>query len=292
MKTIPVTENHQRSPSALHFMARAFLPSPGLPRDGTFAPLVERWTGLQIRPQHLAAFRAATQSSTQDDISILYPHVLGFRLQMALLTHRAFPFPIWHALQIRNQLTRHRKLHTGDVLDLQTMAHQFRRVDKGVEVDLRSTLLRDSECIWESTVTYFYRGQSAPTPVDAASPSAPTLCDAPVLAQFQMPTHGGWQFGALTGDYNGIHWASWYARRFGFRSAFLHPQRVAGLCLAKLAAPQSEAQRLDLWIKGPLPYGADVTLRAGQRDGALQFGLSLADDSRMALVGSWRAAPH
>jgi hypothetical protein len=62
------------------------------------------------------------------------------------------------------------------------------------------------------------------------------------------------------------------------------------LCLARLRGPQSDAQTLDLWIKGPVFYGAEVVLSAVNGDGGLQFGLALAGDPRTAIAGAWRGA--
>src|SRR6185369_10158497 len=49
---------------------------------------------------------------------VLFPQVVGFRLQMALLTHPAYPLPIWTALQVRNRLVRHVHVDPGEKLDL------------------------------------------------------------------------------------------------------------------------------------------------------------------------------
>jgi len=268
-------------------MARAFVPSPGLPTGGSLPHITQRWAGLRIEPAHVAAFRATTGERGDEPISVLYPHVLGFRLQMALLTHPAFPLPIWRALQIRNRLVRQREIRCGEVLDLETRTGAHRWVAKGVEIDLHSRLSRGSDCVWYSEATYFYRGRFGDSAVEVPPP-APELSGAPAVAQFQMPAGGGWRFGQLTGDYNGIHWWPWYARRFGFPAAFAHPQRVASLCLAHLPRRDSVAQTLELWIKGPVFYGAHVALFAEQRGDAQRFGLSIDGDPRMALIGCWR----
>lgn len=282
-----ILERHQRAPSAFAFMARAFLPSPGLAPVGVVPHIVQRWEGLRIEAGHLAAFRRASGLAEEDCVSVLYPHVFGFRLQMALLTHRAHPLPIWNALQIRNRLTRHRHFHAGERLDLETRTGAHRIVDKGIEIDLHSQLMRGSECCWESEVTYFYRGRYG-SPSGDVPAEAPKLAQAPVIERFSMPHGGGWHFGSLTGDYNGIHWANWYAQRLGFRAAFPHPQRVAGMCMARLRGPQSEAQTLRLWIKGPLFYSATVALNAAAIHQGVEFGLSLHGDQRVALSGQWQ----
>jgi hypothetical protein len=285
--TRQIIERHRRAPSAIAFMASAVLPSPGLGRDSALPSLVQRWEGLRIKAGHLAAFRRACGLGEEHGISVLYPHVFGFRLQMALLTHRAYPLPIWSALQVRNRLVRHCHFHAGERLDLETSIGAHRAVDKGIEIDLRSRLLRGTTCCWESEVTYFYRGRYGSPAVGSAA-AAPTLAEAPVVERFGMPRGGGWRFGSLTGDYNGIHWATWYARRLGFRAAFLHPQRVVGMCMARLRGPESEAQSLQLWIRGPLFYGANVSLRAATDTGGVSFGLSLDGDDRFALLGQWQ----
>jgi hypothetical protein len=283
-----ILERHDKAPSALAYMARAFLPSPGLAPGSALPDIVQRWEGLRIDAAHLAAFHRASGLFEEDGVSVLYPHVLGFRLQMALLTHRAYPLPIWNALQIRNRLIRHRRFRPGERMDLETRIGAHRVVDKGIEIDSHNRLLRGAECCWESEITYFYRGRYG-TPAGGSSADAPTLAGAAVVDRFSMPRGGGWHFGTLTGDYNGIHWAKWYARRFGFRAAFPHPQRVAGMCLARVRGPESEAQTLKLWIKGPLFYGARVVLNGSTIPQGVEFGLSLDGDQRAALLGQWRA---
>ncbi len=281
-------ERHRKTPSALAFMPRAFLPAAGLAESGAVPRITQRWEGLRIDAEHLKAFCRATGLPEHGYASILYPHVIGFRLQMALLTHRAFPLPVWIALQIRNRLVQHRHLRVGERFDLETRIGTSRIVDKGIEIDLVSRLMHETNCCWESEVTYFFRGRFG-SPAGVSSAAAPDLAQAPVVDRFTIVSGGGWNFGALTGDYNGIHWANWYARRLGFRAAFPHPQRVAGMCLARLAGPPSEAQTLQLWIKGPLFYGTEVALSAATDHRGTRFGLSLESDHRFALSGLWRA---
>jgi len=285
--TRDIVEHHAKAPSALVFMARAFLPSPGLGPDGSVPSIMQRWEGVRIDSGHLASFRRACGAAGEDEAGVLYPHVLGFRLQMALLTHRAFPLPVWGALQIRNRLVQHRSLSSGERFDLETRVGANRVVESGVEIDLCSRLVRGPDCAWESVVTYYFRGRFG-LASRASPPPAPDLTRALVVERFSMPRGGGWHFGTLTGDYNGIHWSNGYARRFGFPAAFPHPQRVANLCLARLQRPASEKQTLRLWIKGPLFYGAEVVLKATAGPGKVEFGLSLEGDSRPALSGCWQ----
>lgn len=288
MSEFPV-ECHYREPSVLRFFLRAAIPSRGFVADDGFPVLGVRWVGLRVDQPQLQAFHRATGVSVTDGVPVLYPHVFGFRLQLALLTHPVFPLPIWNALQIRNRLVRHRCFDHRQRLDMDARVDAYRVLEKGVEVDVLCRLTDGRLCFWESLITYFYRGRFGVADAGASKVSSPSLSDAVEMARFVMPEGGRWNFGRLTGDYNGIHFASWYARRFGFKAAFLHPQRVVGLCQARLNGPKTDAQTLELWIKGPVYYGAEVVLSAvADCDDALRFGVSLAGDPRGALVAVWR----
>lgn len=100
----------------------------------------------------------------------------------------------------------------------------------------------------------------------------------------------------LTGDYNGIHLFDCYARRFGYRSAFHHPQLIVAQCLTRLAPAEDWPQKLDLWLRGPIPYGAALRLCAERGATGVVFSLHVDADCRPAIVGGQRCgqeeAPH
>ncbi|HXD40258.1 MAG TPA: hypothetical protein VN649_06830 [Ramlibacter sp.] len=284
-----IVEGYRRAPSALNFMSRALRRSPGLARGAVIPPIAVQWNGVRIEPAQLEGFCRDTGLRADAGVPVLFPQVVGFRLQMALLTHPAYPLPIWTALQVRNRLVRHVHVEPGEILDLRTHVGEQRTVEKGIEVDLVSRLMRGPVCCWEGRTTFFHRGRfGMPSSLEPRAVS-PDLSEVPPVDRFRMPGGGGWAFGKLTGDYNGIHCWNWYARRFGFPKAFPHPQRVAAMCQSRLAGPDTEAQTLDLWIKGPVFYGAEVGLNAVDGEEGLRFGLSLEGDARSALLGHWRA---
>lgn len=275
-----------RPPSAWHFMARALLPKPrrsDLPALGLALP------PLRPAQAELDAYLRLTGLPQDGPLPLTWPQVWGFRLQMALLTDRAFPLPIWSALQVRNRLLQHAPVHAGEAYARATRVAGRRRLDKGVEIDLHSAL-HDAQgtLVWESLTTFYWRGRGSPTP-DAPSPlAASPAVEAEVIARWPSGQGSGWHFGALTGDYNGLHWNDAYARAFGFARAFHHPPRIAGQCLARLPAVlDAPAQRLDLWIKGPVFYRTDLALRARHEGPDCHFALQAGGDPRPALVGHW-----
>jgi acyl dehydratase len=219
------------------------------------------------------------------------------------VTHPAYPLSIWQALQIRNHLLLHRPLVPGEVLNLETRLGGVRVLDKGVEIDVVSTAhagpaahaepaahaVPAGERVWEGLTTMYYRGRFGAPQAPSPLAQAPPVPDAR-LAGWTTPARGGLRFGLLTGDYNPIHWLGPYARVFGFRRAFHHPQAVLGQCLARLAPPAAPyPHRLDVWIKGPVYYGSAVELRAAAEAEGSAFALIPLSDGRPALLGRWRA---
>jgi hypothetical protein len=229
----PGEKTLHRAPSAAWFMLRALLPKA---RAGDLGSLTLRLAPMRPDPRDLEAYHRLTGQREGAALSIVWPQVWGFRLQMALLTGRAFPFPIWSALQVRNRLLQHEPVSAHGRYARAVRARPARRLDKGVEVDLHSTLHDEQGVLaWESLTSFYWRGAGGAARSDAPSPRAESpQIDTDILARWPSGAGSGWRFGALTGDYNGLHSSDAYARAFGFARAFHHPPRVAAQCLAHL----------------------------------------------------------
>jgi hypothetical protein len=126
-----VVKSHRWPPSALSYMARALLPSPGFRPGEKFPTIAEVWSGAFITSNHIQQFREATDL---DETSILFPHAFGFRALMATLTNRKFPLPIWNALQIRNHLVAYRRFEGGRRYDIETRAGDQRIFEKSKSI--------------------------------------------------------------------------------------------------------------------------------------------------------------
>lgn len=281
-----VTLVFDRPPSALRYMLRAARP---VTRQRGMMPRIEAvWAGHRVAPQELAAFLRATGLPAGRYLPLLYPQTFGFRLVMAVLTHPSLPFPIWNLLQTRNHLVQRRPIAIGADLDFETRVSAMRHLDKGTEIDLHTTVSVAGALAWESVVTFYARGRFGRPEQPSPRARTPSVTG-PLVAAWSMHDGQHWRFGRFTGDYNGIHLWSWYARRFGFPRALYHPSRVLGECLARLPRPgEHEPQRLDAWLRGPVPHGADVRLQASIESDATTFAL-YAVDERPCLVGRlWR----
>ena len=306
----------RRRPSALAFMARVVRTSPGV-RRGSVPAIGARWRH-SVDPGELARFLALSGLPGEQTLPLLYPHTIGFPLHMAILTQPAFPLPIWRMLQVRNRILQHRPLAQDATLDIAVEVAGHRVLDKGAEFDLRTSVRDGSGLAWESVNTFYARGRYGAPTVDAAVPAAPKLVSveanatetragtsarvagvtpepkvsAGETASWRLPLRGGWQYGGLSGDFNPLHLWNGYAKKLGYARAFLHPQRVLGHCLARLPQADGEgAVGLDTWLKGPVFYGAEVTLRHAQDDGGAVFALHVEGDVRPAIVGRLSCQP-
>lgn len=217
----------------------------------------------------------------------LFLHALAFRLQMAVLTHPALPVPIWRMLQVRDQLHDLLPASAGDELELDCRTRAQRLLPKGIEIDLHTTVRRDDVLIAESLNTFYARGSFAAGPdgYDDPPPAAPAPAVTQPIAAWQLPAGGGLRFGALTGDYNGVHLSDTYARVMGFRRAFFHPLRMVAQCLAHAGLQDAPLPcSLSVWLKGPVFHGSDLQLQRGVQDGATVLSLLVDEDPRPAVV--------
>ncbi len=263
-------------------MLRALRARDGWRRGERFPALTLRWENFRV----VAPIDVAT---------IIDPHLYGFRLAMAMLTHPAWPIPPWGFLQVRSRMLLHRQGGSDLRGTLASAVCGWRVLEKGVEVDLRTQLSDGEGCAWESVVTYYSRGQFGSGEdhgeEQGASRVSPKIGpDCKDVARWITDGTQRWRYASWTGDYNGLHQWDWYARRLGFEGATAHPQRIVRQCLAHVAHPVRGPQQLDLWLRGPVRYGAAVTLREEQQGNKAGVIFSLTPDSsaRPALIGSWR----
>lgn len=281
----PIRLTYRAKPSALVFMLNAVRSARRSWRDGPLPDIQARWSAQKITPRDLADFLRLSGLPADEQLSILFPHILSFPMQMAVLCHPAFPLPIWKVLQVRNRLTQHAAIAPDARLELTVRTGGRRVLEKGVEMDLHVSAETGGRVVWEAVNTFYARGRYGTADAAPAEASASPEVGGAIVTGWCMPGRGRWRYGRLSGDFNPLHISSAYARRAGYARAFAHPQRAIGQCLAHLGAALPAPMQLEIWIKGPVFYDARVSLRGkSQPDGQL-FALHVADDPRPAIVG-------
>lgn len=203
----------RRRPSAWRYMASAFYPSPEFDRHRPFPDISARWIGHRADKADCEDLLrlCGAKGSARGYAPLLYPHIVGFRLQMVILTHPVFPLPIWRMLQVRNHLLQHRPIESDAALDFATRIAGHRVLERGLEVDLYTTVDAHGALTWESLNTFYYRRRLGPPEAPSPLAQAPPV-GAETVARWHMAAGEGRRFSALTGDYNGIHLADGYAR--------------------------------------------------------------------------------
>ncbi|MCF8177877.1 MAG: hypothetical protein K9J74_05175, partial [Sulfuritalea sp.] len=243
----PIRLEYRAKPSALSFVRNAFGPARRAPSNVPLPDIQARWSATRSTPRDIADFLRLSGLPEGEHVSILYPHTLSFPMQMAVLSHPVFPFPVWNILQIRNRLVQHEPIAPDAALKLTVCTGERRVMEKGVEMDLQVSAESRDRPVWEAVNTFYARGRFGPAQSDS-SPSPDV--SGTVAAEWRMPEQGRWRYGRLSGDFNPLHISNGYARRFGYLRAFTHPQRAIGQCLGHLAADHGVPMTLDTWIKG------------------------------------------
>ncbi len=285
----PLNIEFDRRRSTFAFIRRTLRRYPGLRAANGFPLVRASWRGHRVDRGDLADFLRLTSLRTGTSLPLIYPHVFGFPLQMVILTHPAFPIGIRGALQTRNHLLQHQPIPVSATIDFETRVAAQRFLEKGAEVDLHTSVRSRDELLWESLNTFYYRGRFGEAGAASALARAPDAASEEI-ARWRLSARTGLRFARFTGDYNPLHLLHWYARRPGFRRAFHHPQLVLGQCIAHLPAiDPARPQRLDAWLKGPVYYNSDVSLRASTEGNTTVFALIPRGDERPAIVGRWRS---
>src|SRR5918997_381697 len=224
-------------------MARSLLPSyakavvgplvPGAGKDLPDHSLEE--TEVEIDAEHLAAYNRVCGFGLRDTLPPTYPHILGFPLQMSLMTERAFPFALLGMVHVANRIDQRRPIAITDRPDLCVWAENLRPHRRGRQLDLVLEAKLDGEVVWLEHSTYLRRGKSEE---DSEMPDAEEREEPEVTSEsgalWDLPGDIGRRYADASGDRNPIHLHPLTARLFGFPRAIAHGMWTKARCLAAL----------------------------------------------------------
>jgi acyl dehydratase len=279
---VDVRTLHSR-PSLGPLFARAALTQRG--RGGDLRDAGLRLEGLRVDRGRLLDYQHLCRFGGGDVLPHTYPHVLGFPLQVQLMTDRSFPLPLPGLVHLENRITVHRRLTADDVLEVTVHAARLRQHAKGRVVDLVTEIAVDGQRVWEGCSTYLRRG--------AGDPAAPQLEPAPALplgpptGVLRVPEGAGRAYAAVSGDVNPIHLHALTARTMGFSRAIAHGMWTFARTLAVIGDVTAEPSTSRVWFGRPvlLPSTVEVVARRGDRDHGTVLGLrDRRDPARPHLV--------
>ncbi len=257
-------------------------------KDGVSFPRIQTtWKDLTINKKHLRRYTDICKLNPQQQIPFDYPLTLTFPSHMHILGHSLFPLSPFSMIQTRIQVFQHQPLRLDAGYTLQCQIHKREDTAKGMNLEMLSQFCQGTEIVWESINTYFFRNAQSPNS-NGASFQKKTYGELPEACEvqsFTIPAKNGFSFAKLSGDLNGIHYFSSYARLFGFKQAFCHAQRSIAICLDKLPSlKKAEQVKLDVALKGPAYYGKELTMKSDENQEKFRIDVLCADNPKPALM--------
>jgi acyl dehydratase len=275
------------SPSLAPLFAKAALTQRG--RHGDLPDTAWRREGVVVDREHLLAYERVCGFTGGDVLPHTYPHVLGFALQVALMTDRSFPLPLPGLVHLENRITVHRRLTADDRLDLTVRAEGLRPHAKGRLVDLVTEVEVDGVRVWDGRSTYLRRG---PGDVDASpGEQAPPLPEGPPAGVIRVPEGQGRAYAAVSGDVNPIHLHALSAKAMGFPRAIAHGMWTAARTLAALEPRGNDASTSHVWFAKPVFLPSTVELVVDDGSPVIVAGMRSAKDPAKSYLTLTLARP-
>jgi acyl dehydratase len=205
----------------------------------------------RIDLRHLAEYQRVCGFRVSDVLPPTYLHILAFPLSVALMTERAFPFPLVGLVHVANSISVARPVRADEQVSLRVRADDLRPHPAGRQFDLVAQATVDGQVVWSSRSTYLRRGR-----VDHASKQkkdrGPSEVPAGAVAIVKVPDNIGRRYAAVSGDRNPIHLHGLTARAFGFPKAIAHGMWLKARTLATLEGRLPSTFDVEVAFKTPV----------------------------------------
>ncbi|RSM84583.1 hypothetical protein DMH04_20970 [Kibdelosporangium aridum] len=277
---MPITHTHEldSTPNLTVLFGKAVLT--GFTRHGSALPsTVYSRSPVAVDPGHLSAYAKVCGFRLTDQLPITYPHVLGFPLQVKLMTDNDFPFPLVGSVHIANRITQLRPLYTTDALRLQVHVENLREHPKGHQFDMITSVSVGDSVAWHSTSTYLRRTGSG-----GSGGSSEVVVRQP-RAVWRVPDDIGRRYADVSGDRNPIHLHPLTAKLFGFPRAIAHGMWTKARCLAAFEGRLPEAYTVDVKFKLPVLLPAKVGFATNHAEETWTFDLFDARTGKPHITG-------
>jgi len=201
--------------------------------------------------------------SDSDILPCTFPHIMAFPLHMELMLHKDFPLPLMGLVHVRNSITQYRQIGTGEHLDISCQIAGSRDTEKGTEFDIGTAVRSNTELVWESVSTNFFR-QKKNSAENKQPFKAQPKESFDYSEHWQLPSDLGRRYARISGDSNPIHLFPFSARLFGFKRHIAHGMWSKARIAASLTpAVTAGAFRLSCEFRQPvfLPASANLHYR-------------------------------
>jgi acyl dehydratase len=266
------------APSLPRLFATAALTQRG--RGGELPAYRLRRSGVAVDREHLLSYQRICGFTGGDVLPHPYPHLLGFPLQVQLMTDHAFPLPLPGLVHLENRITAHRRLTADELLDVTVSAEHLTPHPKGTVVDLVTVVEVAGERVWEGRSTYLRRGRGT----DGAEPrpAAPQLPEGAPVGVVRVSEGLGRAYAAVSGDVNPIHLHALSARLMGFPRAIAHGMWTYARTLSVLGSATDAGGTSHVWFQKPVFLPSTVEVVVDRAAEPLVVGLRSAKDPTRA----------
>ena len=214
---------------------------------------------VPLEAEHIAQYAAVCGFSPAHGVPMTYPHLLGFPLQLMLMTESAFPYPVIGLVHLCNTIRQHQPLQAGERVRVEVRPRRLFHHARGQAFAIETAIIRGRTVIWESLSTYLRVGVSSPQ--GAPLIALPSAQDLSSIGHWDVPADTGRRYASVSGDWNPIHVSNIGAKLFGFAQPIAHGMWTKARALAALlpAAPLTQGEVV-AEFKTPLSLPGEATL--------------------------------
>ena len=150
------------------------------------------------------------------EIAPTFPYALSTPFQLAIVTHKNFPFAPFGLVHKKEVIEVISPLKEGQ-WQMQAVVDSYRKVDGGYEVDFITTLYINGELAWKSTSTAFKKYGSRSKKIKRHKEQR-IISD----IKWNIPNWHGLKYGLISLNIDPIHISNPTARLMGHKSAIMH----------------------------------------------------------------------
>ncbi|PKN75758.1 MAG: hypothetical protein CVU52_05830 [Deltaproteobacteria bacterium HGW-Deltaproteobacteria-10] len=241
---------------------------------------------FRINPTHIKSFTAICGIEPTRHLHILYPFTLVYPYLMRILCRKEMPFSQFKILNTRNQIIMFRPIRPDEKLQIDCYNSTARIIPKGLECDFKAEIYAGTEKVWENTVTYFVPGKFGDSAPSYTQHRLEPIANPSITKEWFLEAKNRFKFGRVSGDTNGIHYSSFYARMLGFKRDIAQPIRIIAACVSNLPEQAADVPaELDFFLKGPVYYENMLTLKNQKTGHADRFDLYCAGNEKPCVIG-------
>lgn len=274
-------------PSALLTLWKAFRNRKSRYIPGAGIPAIRaKRSAFHIDERHMRDFYDICNINPSPYLHIMYPFALVYPYIMIVLCTRGMPLSMFRILNTRNSITMYRAIKPDEAVRIDCYNSGIRVIPRGLEIDIISEIGIDRERVWEAVATYFYPGNFGQGETVYEPPRLEPVSDAPIVQEWFLPAKDRLRFARISGDTNGIHYGSFYARMLGYRRDFAQPIRVVAQCVSSLPPlHRGRPVKLDFFLKGPVYYKSTLVLKSCPMGDYHRFDLYCRGNDKPCICG-------